>query len=291
VPINRLERGLRATFLGMAVNAALTAVKFMAGLLGHSHALIADAVESGADILSSIIVWRGLVVAAEPADGEHPYGHGKAEPLAAASVAVMLLVAAAGIMLKAAHGLVEPRQTPRAFTLYILIAVVCVKEALFRFVSSEARSVQSEAVQADAWHHRSDALTSLAAAIGITVALLGGPRFALADDAAAVVGGAIIAWNGWRLLRPALDELMDAAPAPALVVEIKSAAGRVAGVKRVEKCIVRKAGFQHFVDMHVEVDGGMSVREAHQIAHQVKDQVRQAVPSVRDVLVHIEPGS
>jgi len=291
VPTNRLERGLRATFLGMAVNAALTVAKLAAGLLGHSHALVADAVESGADILSSIIVWRGLVVAAAPADGEHPYGHGKAEPLAAASVAVMLLVAAAGIMLKAAQGLVEPRQTPRAFTLYVLIAVVCIKEGLYRFVSREARSVQSEAVHADAWHHRSDALTSLAAAIGITVALVGGPRFALADDAAAIVAGAIIVWNGWRLLRPALDELMDSAPGAALVMEIKSAAGGVEGVKRVEKCIVRKAGYQHFVDMHVEVDPGMSVREAHQIAHQVKDRVRQAVPSVRDVLVHIEPSS
>jgi cation diffusion facilitator family transporter len=293
MPTDRLERGLRATFLGLGVNVAFTAVKFAAGLLGHSHALIADAVESGADILSSIIVWRALVVAAVPADGEHPYGHGKAEPLAAASIAVLLLVAAAGIMLNSARSLVlvEPRQVPRAFTLYVLLAVVSVKEALFRFVSREARSVQSGAVHADAWHHRSDALTSLAAAIGISLGLLGGPRFALADDAAAMVAGTIIAWNGWRLLRPALDELMDAAPEPALVARIKSAAGQVPGVNRVEKCIVRKAGFEHFVDMHVEVDPRMSVLDAHQIAHHVKDRVRQAVPAVHDVLVHIEPSS
>jgi cation diffusion facilitator family transporter len=275
----------------MGVNAALMAAKFAAGVLGHSHALIADAVESCADILSSIIVWRALVVAAAPPDGEHPYGHGKAEPLAAASVAVMLLLAAAAIIVQSAHGLVEPRQTPRAFTLYVLILVVFVKEALFRFVSREARSVQSEAVYADAWHHRSDAVTSMAAAIGITVALLGGPRFARADDAAAMVAGLIVAWNGWRLLRPALDGLMDAAPGAPLVAQIRSEAGQVAGVSRVEKCIVRKAGFEHFVDMHIEVDPRMSVRAAHEIAHRVKNRVREAVPTVRDVLVHIEPSS
>jgi len=173
----------------------------------------------------------------------------------------------------------------------VLIAVVMVKELLFRFVSRAARSVQSVVVYADAWHHRSDAVTSLAAALGISLALLGGPRFARADDAAALVAGLIVAWNGWRLLRPALDELMDAAPAPALVAQIKFAAGQVAGVNRVEKCIVRKAGFEHFVDMHVEVDSRMSVQAAHEIAHRVKDRVRQAVPTVRDVLVHIEPSS
>jgi cation diffusion facilitator family transporter len=275
----------------MAVNAVLSAVKFTAGVLGHSHALIADAAESSADILSSIIVWRALVVAAEPADREHPYGHGKAEPLAAATVAVMLWVAAAGIILKSMQDLALPRATPRAFTLFILIAVVVVKEILFRFVSREAGSVQSIVVYADAWHHRSDAVTSLAAAIGITFALLGGPELSFADDAAAIVAGLIIASNGWKLLGPALNELMDAAPGVALVAQIKTAASQVAGVQRIEKCIVRKAGFEYFVDMHVEVDPQWTVRQAHEIAHQVKNRVREAVPSVHDVLVHIEPGS
>jgi cation diffusion facilitator family transporter len=274
----------------MGVNIALTACKFTAGVAGRSHALIADAVESTADIFSSIIVWRGLIVAAEPADREHPYGHGKAEPLAAASVALMLLLAAAGIILKSAHELTEPRQSPRAFTLAVLIAVVVVKELLFRYVSREADSVDSIVVYTDAWHHRSDAITSLAAAIGITFSLLGGPYFAFADDAAAIVAGLIIAWNGLRLLRPALNELMDAAPNTAVVAQIRQAAGKVPGVSAVEKCIVRKAGFQYFVDMHIEVDGGMTVREAHQIAHLVKDKVRAAVPAVSDVLVHIEPS-
>jgi cation diffusion facilitator family transporter len=291
VPNDRLKLSLKATFIGMAVNAALSAGKFAAGMLGHSHALVADAVESSADILVSVIVWRALVLAAEPADREHPYGHGKAEPLAAATVATMLLLAAAGIIFKSAMGIALQRTAPRSFTLFVLIAAVAIKEALFRFVARAADSAQSTAVHADAWHHRSDALTSLAAAIGISCALLGGPRFFFADDAAAIVAGLIIAWNGWKLLKPAYNELMDAAPGVALVAQIKSAASQVAGVRRIEKCIVRKAGFEYFVDMHVEVDPELTVRQAHQIAHQVKDRVREAMPSVRDVLVHIEPAA
>ena len=288
--MNRLDRSLKATFLGMAVNAVLTASKFAAGILGHSHALTADAVESTADIFSSIIMWRGLVVAAEPAAPDHPYGHGKAEPLAAASVAIMLLLAAVGIMSRSAQGLFEHRETPRAFTLGVLIAVVVVKEALFRYVSREAGKLHSIALLSDAWHHRSDAITSLAAGLGITLALFGGPRLGFADDGAAIIAGAIIAWNGWRLLRPALHELMDAAPDGALVSDIRKAAGAVPGVNAVEKCIVRKMGFQHFVDMHVEVDPCITVQQGHQIAHKVKDKVRAVVPSVYDVLVHVEPS-
>jgi cation diffusion facilitator family transporter len=276
----------------MAVNIALTALKFAAGIFGHSHALTADAAESTADILSSIIVWRGVTLAAEPADPGHPYGHGKAEPLAAASVAVMLLLAAVGIIAASVRALFEHPEGHglRAFTLGILIAVVVVKELLFRFMSREAGSLHNIALFADAWHHRVDALTSLTAGLGITLALFGGPRLAFADDAAAIVAGGIIAWNGWRLLRPALNELMDAAPPSAVVATIRNAAGGVPGVNAVEKCIVRKMGFHYFVDMHVEVDPLMTVQRGHDIAHRVKNKVREAVPSVHDVLVHIEPG-
>ena len=288
---NRLERSLRATFLGLAVNAALTAFKFAAGLLGHSHALTADAVESAADIFSSIIVWRGVTTAAEPADADHPYGHGKAEPLAAASVAILLLLAAGGIVARSVLGLFETRTRPQAFTLCVLIVAVVVKEILYRFVAREAGSLRSIVLLSDAWHHRSDAITSLAAGLGIALALFGGPRLAFADDAAAMVAGAIIAWNGWRLLRPALNELMDAAPGSALISDIRAAAGAVPGVRAVEKCIVRKMGVQYFVDMHVEVDPGITVQQGHHIAHNVKDKVRAAIPSVYDVLVHIEPAA
>jgi cation diffusion facilitator family transporter len=288
---NRLQRSLRATFSGLAVNVIFTAAKFVAGAAGHSHALVADAVESMADIFSSLIVWRGLVVAAEPADEDHPYGHGKAEPLAAAVVSTMLLLAAGWITLQAAVEIAQPHSSPAPYTLLVLLVVIVVKEGLFRFVLSEARSVDSPAVQTDAWHHRSDAITSLAAGIGISVALIGGKGYESADDVAAIVAAAIIAWNGWRLLRPALNELMDRAPSREVVDRIRGLAQETSGVERVEKCLVRKMGYQYYVDMHLEVDPQMTVVEAHRIAHEVKNKIRSQIPAVRDVLVHIEPAT
>ncbi len=293
MPTNRTERSLRATFLGIGINVLLVAGKLAGGLAGHSHALIADAMESLADIFSSLIVWRAVLVAAQPPDREHPYGHGKAEAIAAAVVSTLLLLAALGIAVQAGRQLIppfQPRDPPQMFTLFILIGVVLVKELVYRYASRQASLAESSAVKADAWHHRSDAITSLAAAIGISVCLLGGPRFAYADDAAALFAAAIIGWNGWLLLRPALDELMDAAPSPRLLARIRATAAEVPGVQAVEKCHARKTGFQYLVDMHIEVDPQMTVEQAHQIAHQVKGRVRQAVPSVNDVLVHVEPG-
>jgi len=288
--MNRLQRSLRATFTGLAVNAVLTGAKFAAGIVGHSHALVADAVESLADIVSSIVVWRALVVAAAPPDEDHPYGHGKAEPLAAAVVSTMLLLAAGWIVLVAGRGIAQPHPAPAPFTLLVLGAVIAIKEGLFRFVRREAASVQSSAVRTDAWHHRSDAITSLAAATGISVALIGGKGYEVADDVAAIVAAGVIAWNGWRLLRPALAELMDTAPNPEVVGQIRRIAEAAPGVARVEKCLVRKVGYDHFVDMHVEVDPQMTVQRSHEIAHDVKDKIRGQIPAVRDVLVHIEPA-
>jgi cation diffusion facilitator family transporter len=285
----RLKRSLRTTFLGLAVNTVLTAIKFAAGIFGHSHALVADAVESLADIFSSLVVWRGIVVAAEPADEDHPYGHGKAEPLAAAVVATMLLLAAAWIILHAVRELMEPHLPPAPYTLIVLAVVVFVKESLFRFVYRESLTIESSAVQTDAWHHRSDVITSLAAAVGISIALVGGKEYAGADEVAAIVAAGIIFWNGGRLLRPALNELMDRSPSGGVVERIRNLAQSVPGVEQVEKCLVRKMGYQYYVDMHVEVDPQMTVQRSHEIAHEVKDKIRGEMHTVRDVLVHIEP--
>jgi len=289
VSLNRLQRGLRATFAGMAVNVVLSGTKLAAGIAGHSHALVADAVESFADIFSSLIVWRGLVVAAAPPDEDHPYGHGKAEPIASAIVAAMLLGAALWIVLTAFGEIMKPHLSPAPFTLIVLVAVVAVKEGLFRFVSREGRAMDSSAVKTDAWHHRSDAITSVAAGIGISVSLIGGKGFEAADDVAAIAAAGVIAWNGWHLLRPALNELMDTAPGHEVIDQIRQIATTTPGVDRVEKCFVRKVGYQYFVDMHVEVDPQMTVLRSHEIAHNVKDKVREAIPAVTDVLVHIEP--
>jgi cation diffusion facilitator family transporter len=274
----------------MAVNFTLAVAKLVAGWLGRSHALIADGVESLADLLSSVIVWRGLVIAAEPADRDHPYGHGKAEPLAAALVALMLISAAAWIAWTSAAELWQPHSSPRAFTLGVLVGVVLVKETLFRWTWGQGTQIDSSAVRSDAWHHRSDAITSLCAAAGITVALIGGPRFAVADDIAALLSSSIIAWNGWQLWRSARDELMDAAPDMAIVADIRATAGRVAGVAGVEKCFVRKMGPNRFVDIHIEVAPDLTVQHAHEIAHAVKETLRGKRPEIADVLVHVEPS-
>lgn len=287
---SRLKRGLRATLTGLVVNVVLATVKLAGGILGHSHALVADAVESFADVCSSLVVWRGLVVASEPADEDHPYGHGKAEPIATAVVATMLLGAAVWIALTAVREIQSPHRAPAAFTLAVLVVVIAVKETLFRFVLRESASIESTAMKSDAWHHRSDAITSLAAFLGISVAVVGGEGYASADDWAALLAGAIIAWNGWRLLRPALNELMDQSPTTGIVEEIRRIADSHGGIDGVETCHVRKMGYHYYVDMHLQVAPEMSVRESHQIAHEVKDRIRQRLPSVRDVLIHIEPS-
>jgi cation diffusion facilitator family transporter len=272
------------------MNMCLAIGKLFAGIWGHSHALIADAVESFADIFSSLIVWRSLVVAAQPADEDHPYGHGKAEPIAAAAVATMLLIAAAWIAMKATQEILRPHLGPAPFTLGVLALVVLVKEAMFRYAHWHGASLGSSAIQSDAWHHRSDAITSVAAAIGIGVALIGGRGYEAADDVAAILAALIIGWNGWRLLRPAMNELMDRTPDADLNREIRAVASRIPGVEGVEKCFVRKMGYHYYVDMHLEVDPQMTVQKGHEIAHQVKDHIRAQLPAVHDVLVHIEPG-
>ncbi|HET7626276.1 MAG TPA: cation diffusion facilitator family transporter [Verrucomicrobiae bacterium] len=286
---DRLQRSLRATFVGLAANLVLAATKLVAGIFGHSHALVADAVESFADVFSSLIVWRGVVVAAEPADEDHPYGHGKAEPIASAIVAAMLLLAAVWIIASALRGITEPHPPPAPFTLIVLILVIAVKETLFRFVLRESISLESSAVKTDAWHHRSDAITSTAAFIGITIALVGGKGFELADDWASIAAACVIAVNGWRMLRPALNELMDRSPNREMIDHIRKIAAACPGVADVEKCLVRKMGYQYFVDMHVEVDPQMTVLRSHEIAHEVKDKIRAEISEVRDVLIHIEP--
>ena len=228
-------------------------------------------------------------MAAAPADEDHPYGHGKAEPLAAAVVSAILLFVAGWIAIEALHDIGQPRPAPKIFTLLVLLGVIVIKEGLFRFISREADSVENAAVRADAWHHRSDAITSVAAAIGISTALIGGEKFAWADDAAALAAAGVIAWNGWGLLRSTMGDLMDTAPDREIKNDIERLAATIPGVAGVEKCFVRKMGYQLYVDMHVEVDPQMTVLRSHEIAHAVKDKIRDAMPAVSDVLVHIEP--
>jgi cation diffusion facilitator family transporter len=285
----RLQRSVRATVLGLSVNIVLSVVKLLSGIFGRSYALIADAIESMADAASSIIVWRAVVLAEKPADKEHPYGHGKAEAIATAAVSVMLVVAALLIVTRSVQEIQTPRHAPAPYTLFVLLGVVLIKEGLFRVVGRVGEEVESGAVRADAWHHRSDAITSAAAALGISIALVGGDKYRSADDWAAIFAAVIIAFNGLRLLRPALDELMDAAPKEDIVGLARSIALQVDGVEGVEKCFARKMGYEYWLDMHIEVDGALTVAVAHELSHAVKDAIRAKVPRVHDVTMHIEP--
>jgi cation diffusion facilitator family transporter len=288
--VNNLQTGARVALFGMIVNLIFAAAKILGGLFGHAYVLIADGIESGLDIAGSFVIWGGLKFAARPPDETHPYGHGKAEPIAAAVVAFGVLAAAAGLAIQSVREILTPHHGPAPFTLGILIVVIVVKEILFRYVNRIGRYVESTAVQTDAWHHRSDALTSAAAFIGISVALIGGSGWQSADDWAALFACAVIAGNGIRLLRPALYEIMDTAPGGKIVRSIRRAARSVPGVMQVEKCRVRKMGLDFYVDLHVGVKDSISVREGHEIAHQVKAAIQQNDSRVADVLVHIEPA-
>jgi cation diffusion facilitator family transporter len=285
-----LQTGARIALFGVTINIFLAAAKILAGLFGHAYVLIADGIESSLDVGGSIVIWGGLTVAARPPDATHPYGHGKAEPIAALVVAVGVLAAALGLAIQSVREIFLPHHAPAPWTLVVLIVVVVVKECLYRYVIRFGQKMESTAVKTDAWHHRSDAITSIAAFVGISVALIGGEAWRSADDWAALFACAVIGANGYRLLRPALFEIMDTAPHGKFIKSIREVARSVPGVIEVEKCRARKMGLDFYIDLHVGVDGNMSVHEGHEIAHRVKSAIQQSDPRIADVLVHIEPA-
>lgn len=283
------ERGIRSAQLGLVVNTLLAITKLVAGIAGNAYALVADAVESIADIFSSLIVWGGLQIATRQADDDYPFGYGKAESLAAVVVSLLLLGAAAGVSVEAIREIRTPHHTPAPFTLAVLVGVIVVKEVLSRRVLRVGTEVGSTAVRADAWHHRSDAITSAAAFLGISVALLGGPGWEAADDWAALAAAGVIVVNAVILLRPALGDLMDKSPGAELLERISVAARATPGVRAIEKLKVRKAGLTYFVDLHVQADPALSLHDAHILSGCVKSAIRAAVPEVAGALIHMEP--
>ena len=283
------NKGIRSSLIGVAANVVLALFKGTAGYLGHSYALIADAIESLSDVVSSLIVAAGLKVASLPRDKDHPYGHGKAEPIADVLVGFALVAAATTIAIQAIREIRTPHYAPAPFTLLVLVAVIVTKETLFRFVLKVGDSVSSTAVRTDAWHHRSDAITSLAVFIGISIALIGGKGYESADDWAALVASGIIVFNAYRLLRPAVGEVMDSAPPSDMVAAVRQVAATVPDVVGVEKCFVRKMGFDYFVDIHIWVHGEMSVSQGHKIASLVRQAIQDTDRRITDVLVHVEP--
>lgn len=253
--------------------------------------MIADAIESTSDVLSSIIVWTGLKIAAAPANERHPYGKGRAETIAAVIVALTLFGAAILIAKESISEIRTPHHAPAAWTLGVLVGVIIVKETLFRFVFKVGETSASRAVKTDAWHHRSDAITSAAAFVGISIALVAGKGYESADDWAALLASAVIGFNAWNLLVPALRDLVDASPENAVELEIRKIADQVEQVRGTHRCWVRKLGFDYFVELDVLVDGKLSVEEGHNIAHDVQNAVRDQIPTISRVMVHVEPDT
>ncbi len=283
------RKGILFASIGIAANILLVAAKAIAGVLGNSYALVADAIESGSDVVTSIVVIIGLKLSRKPADENHPYGHGKFEPLAALVVAATLIGAAILIAVESVQEIRTPHHAPAPFTLLVLLGAIGIKELLFRRVLKVGNEVQSTAVKADAWHHRSDAITSAAAFIGISIALIGGPGYESADDFAALVASVVIAINAVVLLKPALFELLDAAPDRSIAQNVRKIATDVAGVLGTHKCHVRKLGFDYFVELDVLCDPNASIREGHEIAHKVGQAIHESIPAMAKVLVHVEP--
>jgi cation diffusion facilitator family transporter len=282
-------RGTRATAWGIFASSILAAIKIVGGILGNSYALIADGIESMLDILSSFVVWGSLKISTQPANERYPYGYGKVEAMSGLVVATALFAATVGITIQSIREILTPHHAPAAFTLVILVVVVTTKEVMFRVLFKTGQSIGSNAMQTDAWHHRSDSITSIAAFVGISIALIAGKGYEAADDYAALLAAGVIGYNGVQLFRSAWADVLDVAPPKEVVDQVRATAASVEGVEAIDKCRVRKSGLGMFVDIHVVVDGAMSVRDGHTLSHKVKEKLLMTVTGTQDVLVHIEP--
>ncbi len=281
---------VRTVIFSILGNAVLAGIKFLAGIFGNSYALIADGIESTVDIFSSFLVLLGLKYAERPADDNHPYGHGKAEPLITFLVVVFLVVSAFLIGWQSIQNIQTPHALPESWTLWVLAGIIIWKEISYQVVMSRSKKLKSSSLKAEAWHHRADAITSIAAFVGISIAIFGGEGFEAADDYAALVACGFILYNCYGIFRPALSEVMDENNFAELTEEIREISLKVEGVEATEKCFIRKAGMKYHVDLHAHVQGDLTVTEGHHIAHQLKDTLIKKIPQLGNVLIHIEPS-
>lgn len=284
------QTAIKATYFSIIGNTSLAIVKGLAGFFGNSYALIADAIESTTDIFASFLVLFGIKYSNKPADDNHPYGHGRAEPLITFLVVGFLITSATIIAYESIQNIGTPHDLPKSWTLYILGAIIIWKEYSFQLVMKRSKETNSSSLKADAWHHRSDAITSVAAFLGISIALYFGKGYESADDWAALFASGFILFNSYKIFRPALSEIMDEHLYDELVEEIRVVSLTVPGVIDTEKCFIRKAGMQYHVDLHARVEGSITVREGHDIAHDLKDTLRAQIPSLGHVLIHVEPN-
>ncbi|AUC80066.1 cation-efflux pump [Nonlabens sp. MB-3u-79] len=287
--MTNLQTAIRTTYFSIVGNIALALIKGFAGFFGNSYALIADAIESTTDIFASFLVLLGFKYAKRPADENHPYGHGKIEPLITFAVVAFLVVSATIIAYESIQNIQTPHKAPKSWTLIVLGLIIIWKEVSFHIVIKKSKQTNSSSLKADAWHHRSDAITSVMAFIGISIAILFGKGYETADDWAALLASSFILYNSYLILRPALSEVMDEQLYGDLINEIRIKSIEVEGVLGTEKCFIRKAGMKFNVDLHAIIDGSISVKKGHDISHDLKDHLRNKLPNLGHVLIHIEP--
>lgn len=283
------EKAIQATYLSIFGNLILAIAKGITGVFGNSYALVADAIESLTDVFSSALVLFGIKYSTRPADSNHPYGHGRAESLVTFLVVGFLLMSAAFIAYQSIVNIQTPHQTPENYTLIVLAIIIAIKETFYRIVSKKGKETNSSSLQADAWHHRSDAITSLMAFIGISIAIYMGPGYETADDWAALFASFFIVYNAYLIFRPALGEILDEHVYDDLVQQIRIISENVEGVEGTEKCLVRKTGMTYLVDLHLLVNGNLSVTQGHEISHITKDTLMEQLPELANILIHIEP--
>jgi len=283
------KTALRTSIFSIVGNIFFAVVKFIAGVLGNSYALIADAIESTVDVFSSVLVWGGLKYSTRPPDENHPYGHGRFETISTFAVIGFLVVSATIIAYESIQNIKTPHEGPKVFTLYVLGGIILFKELSFQYVIRKSKQTNSSSLKADAWHHRSDAITSVMAFIGISFAIFMGEGYEAADDVAALLASGIIIFNAYKIFKPLLSEISDEQIYDDLIRKIREISLTVPGVIDTEKCHVRKMGMDYYVDLHMIVDGTVSVIEGHKIAHDLKDEIQRRIPQVADVLVHTEP--
>jgi len=283
------ERVIKTTYFSLAGNTCLAIIKGLTGYFGNSYALIADAIESTTDIFSSLLVLFGLKYSNRPPDKNHPYGHGRAESLITFLVVGFLVTSATIIAYESFKNICTPHKLPKPYTLVVLGAIIIWKEISYRIVIKRSKETHSSSLKADAWHHRSDGITSVAAFVGISIALILGKGYEAADDWAALLASAIILYNSYLIFRPALGEIMDEHLYDNLIEEIRQVSHKVEGIADIEKCFIRKTGMKYYVGLHAKVDANITVKQGHHIAHKLKDRLKTEMPELADILVHIEP--
>ena len=292
--MNREKEIYKVTLVGGAVNVILLLFKFVAGVIGHSSAMIADAVHSLSDFVTDIIVLVFVKISNKPQDKSHDYGHGKYETLALTIIGIALMAVAIGIIVKGAVKIAswangETLEAPGMLAFWAAIVSIVLKEAVYRYSIIKAKQLDSKAVEANAWHHRSDALSSIGTAVGIGGAIFLGQRWVILDPVASVVVGAFIVKVAFDLLKNGIGDLMEQSLPDQVEDEILSLARGVDGVTEPHDLRTRRIGNRYAIELHILMDGGISLKEAHDKASEVEDILRQRYGEETHVVVHVEP--